>query len=427
MLLSQVYGLKTEALKRDFSPKQTLSTRPFVQRKVVLLSFLYLDLRLDKTSRIEILSHLAELGYDVSLIAVQSEQKYQSRNSDLHVISIPLRYVPVVSPVFFGLISFLFLPFYVIRKRPDFIIVEPSFATLGFVWKPLLSRLLKFKVILDIRTTPVGVFGFRGYLRMLQFSISVRMAKLMFDGITIITRMMKEEVCNEYNIDTRSVSVRSDGAPLSRFSCEKHVVDGSKLREKLGLTDKFVVLYHGDLGIGRGFVETVNAIAISKKKHPNIVLFLLGSGSMVPILEKLIKEKGLENNVIIHGPVEYDDVAKYIAMSNLGIVPLPDVPDWRNQCPLKLLEYLCMKKTAIITDIPAHREIVGDKKCGIYVPSCDPAEIAKAIEFAYANKEKLGEWGELGRTIVVQKYSWSKSAEDLDKYLLSIEGLPSRR
>jgi len=298
--------------------------------------------------------------------------------------------------------------------------VEPSIATLGFVWKPLLSRFMKFKVILDIRSTPVGIFGFRGYLKMLAFYISVHMAKLMFDGITIITSAMKKEVCKNYKLNPESVGVWSDAASIELFTYEKNIRYGLELRKKFGLSDKFIVFYHGALGEKRGIFETVEAMTMIKKEHSSMVLFFLGNMPTIHKLENFIQKRGIQDKVIIHGAVEYYDVPKYIAMSDVGIVPLPDIPDWRNQCPLKLLEYLAMKKTVIVTDIPANREIVGDKKCGIYVSSCDPIKIAKAIDFAYNNKEKLKDWGELGRTIVIQKYSWDKAAEDLEKYLLRV-------
>ena len=80
-----------------------------------------------------------------------------------------------------------------------------------------------------------------------------------------------------------------------------------------------------------------------------------------------------------------------------------------------------MGKVVILTDIPAHRSVVGKAKCGIYISSVNPAEIAKAIEYAYDNKENLEEWGKIGRKIIKEEYTWQKVAIDLENYLLSIE------
>jgi glycosyltransferase involved in cell wall biosynthesis len=124
--------------------------------------------------------------------------------------------------------------------------------------------------------------------------------------------------------------------------------------------------------------------------------------------------------VIIHDAVDYENVPKYISMSDVAIIPLPDMHYWRSQSPLKLMEYLAMKKVVIISDIPAHRAIIGGETCGIYLSSVKPIEIAKSIEHALQNKYRLREWGEIGRVIIQNGYTWQKVANDLNGYLLSI-------
>ena len=104
-------------------------------------------------------------------------------------------------------------------------------------------------------------------------------------------------------------------------------------------------------------------------------------------------------------------------MCDVGIVPLPDIPDWRYQCALKLLEYLAMEKPVIITDIPSNRMVVGTSRCGIYTSSIKPEEIAKSIEYAYTNKESITLWGKYGKNIIRQDYSWDSIAKKLDGYL----------
>jgi len=79
-----------------------------------------------------------------------------------------------------------------------------------------------------------------------------------------------------------------------------------------------------------------------------------------------------------------------------------------------------MEKPVIATDIPANRAILGCCKCGIYVPSADPEELARAISYAYENRRKIKAWGALGRAIVKERYTWGKVAENLESYLLKL-------
>jgi glycosyltransferase involved in cell wall biosynthesis len=277
------------------------------------------------------------------------------------------------------------------------------------------------KLILDVRSTPVETVGFRGFLRAFWYRAAVLIAKGFFGGMTVITPMMKEEICEGFEIDPGFVGVWTSGVSPMLFDSEKYEKESIALRQELGLTGNFVILYHGNFGLKRGIVETIESIARLKRDYPDVVLFLLGSGSGLSQIEKKIQKSGIQDRVIICKSVDYTEVPKYIAMCDVGIIPLPDLPDWRNQCPLKLLEYLSMKKPVILTDIPAHREVIGKEKCGVFISSTDPVEIARAIAYVRSNMEKLEIWGSCGRLIIDKKYCWNRVAENLDDYLTSLK------
>jgi len=313
------------------------------------------------------------------------------------------------------------MPLYVMTFRPDFVIMHPDVSTIGSIPGIFVCRFVKVKFVLDVRSTPVETVGFRGLLEKLFFTTSIVVSKRLFDGITVITPLMKKELCESYGLDSGKVGVWTSGVSRILFNPKDHIFKSVELRRELGLAKKFIVFYHGGFSPTRGLTETVEAIELLRRTHPNILLFLLGTGPIVSKLKELIQKKELQSNVIIHGPVDHAEVPNYIGMSDVCIIPLPYHPYWRFQCPLKLLEYLAMGKVTVATDIPAHRMIIGTEKCGIYASSIQPAEIARCIIYAYYNKEKLDEWGKSGQRIVDENYTWRKVAEDLENYLLSID------
>lgn len=388
------------------------------EQKIVWISLLVFD-RSNIVSQTRILKHLAKRGHDTCLFAMWSKKHIEPTDPNLRVIQIPMRVIPVVSSLLCTFALSIYLPFYVVVKRPNYIITAPNTSIIGFLLKFFL-RPLKFKVILDIRSTPVIVKDtFRGSLIDFFFRLSVLLAKKNFDGITTLTELMKREICSRFNMDPNFIGVWTSGVEAELFKPEDY--DGKEMKEKLGLQGKFVVFYHGALGIGRGVVETIKGIDKLKGKYPNVVLFLLGNrGSAMSMCKNLILESGIKDKVIIHEWVNHEDVPKFVVMCDVGIVPLPDSPHWRHQCPLKLLEYLAMKKVVIATDITANKGIMKESECGIYVPLVDPEEIAKAIVYAYSNRERLSEWGKSGRTIIEEKYTWEKVAEDFENYLLKL-------
>jgi len=392
-----------------------------LKKRILWASFLVLDVHFHKTSRLEVLKNLARKGHNVSLLAVRSGEASRIDDSELNIILVPLRYFPILSPVMFAVVLFVFLPFYVMISKPHYIITEPDFSIFGFASVIPFSKLKKTKLILDVRSTPVETTDFRGLLRALCFTMSVLIAKRFFDGMTIITPLMKEEVCKKFSIDPKFVGTWSSGVSTTLFNPDSYVSDGKELKRKLGLSKKFVVFYHGAFSANRGLTETIKAMSIVKRFRSDIVLFLLGTGPIADNLKNLIRMNNLQDNVVIHSPVDYVDVPKYIAMSDVGVVPLPNHPYWKHQCPLNLLEYLAMGKVVIATDIPANRLVIGERECGIYLSSVKPIDIAKAIEYAYHNKEQLKEQGATGRAIITEKYTWEKVATDLENYLLSVD------
>jgi glycosyltransferase involved in cell wall biosynthesis len=373
-----------------------------------------------KRSLLNIIGEFANLGHEVSLIIPRSKSVPKTDNSRVQIISIPTRHFPIISRIAYAMVLFFFIPVYVITIKPDYVIAEPDTSILGLVSLLPYSKLKRIKLILDIRSTPVETVGFRGFLQTFFFGTSVLIAKKFFSGITIITPFMKKEICTRFNINPKRVGVWSSGVSTTLFNPEKDTSKGFDLKRKLGLTGKFVVLYHGVFSANRGLIETLEAVSILKSANPDVLFFILGTGPLCSRLKELVNVKKLEKNVIVHDQVEYSEVPKYITMCNIGVVPLPDHPYWRFQSPLKLLEYLAMEKVVILTDIPAHRFVIGENKCGVYVPSTNPIEIVKAIEYVYHNKQKLDTWGKIGRQVVIKEYTWNKQAKNLENYLFSI-------
>jgi len=392
----------------------------FRARKIVWLSFLILDMHLHRTSQLEILRSLRKRGHDTRLIAMRSKNVFPNRNSEVRITSVPLRYVPAISPLMFAIMTFFLLPFYIIVSKPDFIITEPDLPIFSFISALPFSRCKRTKLVLDIRSIPVETVGFRGFHQKFWFSVSILVAKKLFDGMTIITPLMRKEICNTFEIDSCNVGTWSSGVDTRLFSPENYTSEGVELKRKLGLPGRFVVFYHGVFSATRGLKEAVESMKILRSDYPNVVLFLLGTGPIVSMLKHVVQKEGLQEYVIIHDPVDYAEVPKFVEMSDVCIIPLPDHPYWRFQCPLKLLEYLAMEKVVILTDIPAHRAVIGEAKCGVYISSVNPMEIAKAIEHVQLNKDSLDELGKIGREIVKREYTWEKVAVRLENYLLSI-------
>jgi len=383
-------------------------------KRVFWITELVLDKHLHRTTPLEIMRYLALRGNDAYLCGTRSRELFRWNDASVHICCLPMREVPLIQACLLGVARFLFLPMYLLLKRPRYIIVNPGLSVFALIWKPLLSFCAKSKVVLDIRSTPVEVEGTLGFLRALIFDISLIIAKRMFDGMTVVTAAMKETISARYGIDPQWAQVTPNGVSMAFFESSRFSDAGAQLKRQNDLVDKFVVLYHGAATAHRGIIESVESMEIVRRKHDDVVLFLLVNGPVVPTIRELVQKKALQDEVIVHDVVDYVDVPKYISMCDVGLVPLPNIPDWKDQCPLNLLEYLAMEKPVVLVDIPANRAIVGEAECGIYVRAADPVEISGGILRARDEKSRLEHRGACGRALVED---WESIAERLEGYL----------
>ncbi len=318
----------------------------------------------------------------------------------------------------FSLTLFLYLIPVTLPDTPDIILLD-FIAFFPLIPLIVLSklRLIKTKFVLDIRSIPVEVHDRMDRLKEQIYKAVLSFANSFSDGVTVISSLMKKQICHEYNIDENNVGIWSSGVSLETFNFEGiNPIDEPPFCNK-----KFIVMYHGALSQSRGLQETVKAIGLLKSSRPDIVFFILGDGKAKSKLELSIRELNLGNNVFIHKPVPYEDVPKYIASCHIGILPFPNLNWWRVSSPLKLMEYLAMGKPVIVTDIEAHREVLNNSPCGIFIKSNNPEEIAQGIIKAYTLKNKLKEIGKVGREIVGHDYTWKKQADNLINFLESLQ------
>jgi glycosyltransferase involved in cell wall biosynthesis len=380
-----------------------------------------MDKHLYKTTQLEILSSLANKGYDVSLFAVSSDRKYQNPLKKIHMTIFPLRDKPLITNISFVLSLLLYLPFYVIRNRPRYIIIEPQDTSWPSVL-PLLffPKSIRPKIILDARTELMTDSGYQRIITSFSFNSSFYVAKKLLDGITTITPILKKEIASWYTIDSNSIGIWTSGVNINRFDADKFVDSAKQLRHELGLDNKFVVFYHGSFGAERGILEAIKSLEYLRNEK-DIKLFLLGAGNKAVIVD-LIKSLRIGDTVVVHEPVCDNDVPKYIAMADVGILVPSDLPKFKGQCFLKLLEYLSMRKVVIVSDIPAIRAVIGYCKCGLYVPGkkVDPKIISEKILYAKDNRQQLTQWGLAGEKIAKDQYSWKKVAQDFEDYISAL-------
>lgn len=381
--------------------------------KIILIKYKRFDRDMDKATWIEMTKCLLKKGHLVYLIV-----PYSGNGHDFglgkNIVYLPTMPWRGLYSLGFSLTVFPYLIAVTLLDTPNIILLgqKAFFPLVPFMALSKL-RLIKTKFVLDIRSIPVEIHHPIDRIKEQIYKAVLLLANFFLDGVTVISPLMQKQICDEYNINKNNVGIWSSGVSLETFNFE--AID--PISEPHFCNKELIVMYHGVLSQSRGLQETVKAIKLLESKYPDIVFLVLGDGKAKDELESLIKELNLENNVFLHKSVPYDDVPKYIASCDIGILPFPNLNWWRVSSPLKLMEYLAMGKSVIVTDIEAHREALNNSPGGIFIKSHQPEEIAKGIEKAYHLRNKLRKMGRMGRERVIHKYTWEKQAENLINFL----------
>ncbi|MDI6840030.1 MAG: glycosyltransferase family 4 protein [bacterium] len=384
--------------------------------KIIWINYKRLNEDLSKTSRIEMANALLKIGHCVSLVVPHTGKKLDFGLGQ-NMIYLPALPWKIACSFSFSISLFFYLIFSVFYRNPHIVLMD-SFAFLPSLPFLILSKLrwIKTKFVLDVRTLPVETHTLRGWVKEQIHIIVLYGAKFLADGVTVISAFMKKYISNKYHIPKNKMGIWSSGVSLALFN-----PSNTKLVDEVNfLQDKFIIMYHGAFQSSRGLQSTIRAIKLLEDRYPDILLFLIGKGNATDRLCSLTKELDLKNKVLIHDSVPYEKMPSYISICNVGILPLPDLIEWRVSVPLKLMEYLAMEKPIIATDIEAHRGILNSSACGIFIHSSSPECIADGIIKAYKMKDKLKEIGKEGRKIVKRNYTWDRQAEALTLFLDSL-------
>ena len=179
---------------------------------------------------------------------------------------------------------------------------------------------------------------------------------------------------------------------------------------------EYDVVYHGS--IPRYHLDVCLAVdAVLRDRGHNLKWRFIGRIAERQWLEEELNRRGVREWFIIGGQIPHDQVAREIRKAKVGIVPLPDLPKFRNNIPQKIFEFMALRMPVVLSDLPPSRPFVGDGKCAIMVPPGDCGAYADAIIRLLGDRGLRERMGAEGRRRVESEYNWEfESHKLLDLY-----------
>lgn len=200
------------------------------------------------------------------------------------------------------------------------------------------------------------------------------------------------------------------GIDFERFNPE---LDGSAVREKLGIKEDDIVLFFmGWLYDFSGLKEVALELARDPQGYKNIKLLVLGKGDLWDTLQEIRREHKMKDRIITLDWQPYEEVPEYIAAADICILPAHKNEIMQNIVPIKMYEYMVMGKPVIATRLSGLVKEFGEGNGVVYVEGAEEV-LKKTINIS---KSVLAEHGSRAYKFV-ETNDWGRLTIEFEKTL----------
>jgi glycosyltransferase involved in cell wall biosynthesis len=156
----------------------------------------------------------------------------------------------------------------------------------------------------------------------------------------------------------------------------------------------------------KGHMVLLDAAAEVALNGRRFELVLAGDGELRPLVERRVKELGLESFVRITGWISEQQVAQEIESARALVLP-----SLAEGLPVVIMEAMALGRPVVSTYVAGIPELVEPGHNGWLVPAGEVSSLSSAIEQVLSlPSEKLSEMGRAGREAVLRRHDVRKSS-----------------
>lgn len=142
---------------------------------------------------------------------------------------------------------------------------------------------------------------------------------------------------------------------------------------------------------------------------------LIGKGPAMGALQQLAAQLQISDQVHFTGMVDYEQVPRYIAATDICVVPDPSNEYNNHSTLVKIMEYMAQAKPVVAFDLPEHRVTAGDT--ALYAKPNEERDFAEQLLRLMDDPKLRRSLGEAGRERVIDSLTWEhQKSHLLDAY-----------
>lgn len=166
------------------------------------------------------------------------------------------------------------------------------------------------------------------------------------------------------------------------------------------LQDEGYALYIGRLSKEKGILNLLEAFSSIEGRK----LFIAGDGPEKERIDTIIKERHLENSLILLGYINQDKIKEYLRKARFVIVP----SIWYENCPYSVMEALAIGIPVIGADIGGIPELIKDKTNGLLYKYDSISDLESKMKILYENPELAKQYGKNAKKRAIDDYDKEK-------------------
>jgi PEP-CTERM/exosortase A-associated glycosyltransferase len=226
------------------------------------------------------------------------------------------------------------------------------------------------------------------------------------DAVTTICEGLREDIIAR-NVPEEKVTVIPNAVDINLF--QYGALADPEMISRLGLQGKIVMGFIGSFYAYEGLHLLLEALPIIIEKIPNITVLLVGGGPQETRLKEIVVKNQLQDSVIFTGRVPHGEVQNYYNVIDILVYPRISIRLTELVTPLKPLEAMAQGRLLLASNIGGHRELIDDKRTGVFFEPNNPQSLADSVFYLLDNKDSWRDIRENARRFVDEDRNWAKS------------------
>ncbi|MGA8903759.1 MAG: glycosyltransferase family 4 protein [Candidatus Bathyarchaeia archaeon] len=197
----------------------------------------------------------------------------------------------------------------------------------------------------------------------------------------------------------RKLEVIPNGVSLGEFAVPRKKHTGFVVKCVAALTEV------------EGINIFVKAAFLARKRDKSILFEVVGDGELRSSLIRLSRSLG--SPVKFLGWVPHNLIPEVLASSDICVSSVLPISYSRGSYPVKLFEYFASGTPTVVSDVPAHLELVTDRKHALVYHAYDPAELARKV-IELKRNPRLRSRLSRNAILIARRFSWDESFRRLN-------------